>query len=290
MNTKESLKEMLTEDTGRHMLDSGGVYGRNWQRNKDQDFDSEPEASIDRHNGCISLSVYHFLKERLEYDEKIDSFFKAWGEAEPRTEDPWMTLSEEFLDSKDGPIAKMGFTLGGIYGDSSGPFITNTYNGEDLLSQVLQYHYATITEGPDCEQAETETIQSLLASEIDGRAFVLLAIHGGCDVRGGYTRPRFFWITDDDGISIFDNARWSLYCSECEARYDCDDGCNIESIETPMRGLRYAVPAHTFRKMQDWYMPKAIDSTEDLVNEDGETVCPNCKKTGTFNAYQWPVN
>ena len=104
----------------------------------------------------------------------------------------------------------MGFTCGRCDGDSLGPFITNTYNGEDLLSQVLQYHYATITEGPDCEQAETETIQSLLASEIDGRAFVLLAIHGGCDVRGGYTRPRFFWITDDDGISIFDNARCSL--------------------------------------------------------------------------------
>lgn len=34
MKTKHLIYEMLTENTGRHMLDSGGAYGRNWERNQ----------------------------------------------------------------------------------------------------------------------------------------------------------------------------------------------------------------------------------------------------------------
>ena len=34
MNAKELIYKMLTENTGVHMLDSGGAYGRNWERNQ----------------------------------------------------------------------------------------------------------------------------------------------------------------------------------------------------------------------------------------------------------------
>lgn len=66
----------------------------------------------------------------------------------------------------------------------------NTYNGEDLLSQTLQYTYF----------------------ECDGTPYVLLQVHGGCDVRGGYTAPRAFRLTDSDGSGILDNARATIYC------------------------------------------------------------------------------
>lgn len=33
-STERVLIAMLTENTGRHMLDSGGAYGRNWERNR----------------------------------------------------------------------------------------------------------------------------------------------------------------------------------------------------------------------------------------------------------------
>ena len=33
LNTREALHAMLTTNTGSHMLDSGGAYGRNWERN-----------------------------------------------------------------------------------------------------------------------------------------------------------------------------------------------------------------------------------------------------------------
>jgi hypothetical protein len=68
-------------------------------------------------------------------------------------------------------------------------YMVNTYNGEDALSQVLQY----------C-QFETES----------GDWYVLLQIHGGCDVRGGYTDPVAFRICGDDEYCLSDNAKISL--------------------------------------------------------------------------------
>ena len=34
MNIENVIASMMTENTGTHFLDSGGAYGRNWQRNK----------------------------------------------------------------------------------------------------------------------------------------------------------------------------------------------------------------------------------------------------------------
>jgi hypothetical protein len=52
----------------------------------------------------------------------------------------------------------------------------NTYNWENLLSQVLQY----------------------VQIDADDETYLILQIHNGCDVRGGYTAPRIFKVTDID--------------------------------------------------------------------------------------------
>ena len=53
MSTNEELKQvvysMITENTGRHMLDSGGAYGRHWERNQKlslDDFESLPAVDV----------------------------------------------------------------------------------------------------------------------------------------------------------------------------------------------------------------------------------------------------
>lgn len=53
---------------------------------------------------------------------------------------------------------------------------TDAYNSEDLLSQTLQFTQFSAYPGGD---------------------YVLLQIHGGADVRGGYTAPRVFRVTGD---------------------------------------------------------------------------------------------
>ena len=95
----------------------------------------------------------------------------------------------KFLDSLEG--------ISGIYGEGD-PLCVNTYNGEDLLSQTIQYFYWTDDNGPH----------------------VLLQIHGGCDVRGGYTVPVAF----DCDENIFENAKATIYCEDCNQYWDTDDG------------------------------------------------------------------
>lgn len=275
--TEKIVGQMLKENTGTHMLDSGGVGGRSWQRNQDRDFASEPEAVLDQ-QGCTTLSVYHWLVKQLKYDPVIDSFFAKWGSIGSLKDKNWLAVPELFCDPENGPLAKMGFKLGGIYGDSSGPFCTNTYNGEDALSQVIQFWYGTLIDGPEYNgDLRKETVRNALAAEIDGRPFVLLSIHGGCDVRGGYTQPRFFWVDGDDGTEIFDNAKVSLYCPPCGSRWDSDNG-----------GYSFmTVESYYPETDQDYFVPKEFGCSEDLINEDGQRVCPHCEALNTLEVYPW---
>lgn len=174
-----AIQEMLVENTGRHFLDSGGAYGRNWERNQGRDFESEPAATLDvRYCGegqdfrpDVTLNVYHWLRQNTADAPEMDSLYQAF--ADKRREDDYeLSIMESFVK-----------TLGarGLYGDSQ-PLTVNTYNGDCLLSQTLQFVYF----------------------ETDDDAYVLLQVHGGCDVRGGYTDARVFRC--DDSIFYFSNA------------------------------------------------------------------------------------
>jgi hypothetical protein len=109
---------------------------------------------------------------------------------------------------------------GDAYGELTEPRSWNTYNGEDALAQVLQ----------GVTYADEDAV------------YVLLQIHGGCDVRGGYTRPRVFRV-DVDMPSFFpyDNAEYTVHCTgpECEAYWDVRgggyevtdrDGCPVDAL------------------------------------------------------------
>jgi len=207
--TADKLAEMLQENTGRSILDSGGEqqpdgsfrygYGRHWERNQGVDLEAQPEGQLEfwlrgeEADILATVNVYHFLKDRLEYNEELDDRYREFAEHEGV--ELWLPSAEAFVESLDG--------AGGIYGEGD-PVTVNTYNGEDLLSQTIQYVYW-------CD---------------DDGAHVLLQIHGGCDVRGGYTDPVAFDVTDYEGLSIFDNAHASIYCDDCGKHWDTDDSCN----------------------------------------------------------------
>jgi len=193
-STDDVLAAMLTENTGRHMLDSGGAYGRNFERNAGrtvEDFRDAPAVSIvtgRRYSGgkwtddtvvdWATLDVFHFIRERAEYAPEVDAAFHAFALAPEREREPWFACLDEWLEA--------------IGADDV--MTVNTYNGEDSLSQVIQY--AAFTH-PD-----------------DGEVYAAIAIHGGCDVRGGYTAPRVFLI--GDSYTLMDNADMEVYMSEPE--------------------------------------------------------------------------
>jgi hypothetical protein len=189
---------MLRENTGTHFLDSGGTpkhdkhgncvgsdhgYGRHWERNQHRDFENEPATILSFKYGIeVTHSVYHWLLERLEYDDEMQDRFLEF--VEDRDDTYWLQDMEEFPEW----LRERGHEVTGLYGDGD-PFTVNTYNGEDLLSQTLQYLYF----------------------ELDGDPYVLLQIHGGCDVRGGYTSPKAFRVLDD-GAYLLCNADARIHC------------------------------------------------------------------------------
>ena len=215
--TDAVLRSMLTENTGRHMLDSGGAYGRAWERNQGHDFDAEPEATADWRWGYvdITISVYHALGDVLDYHAAGDALFERWATTGDRKREPWLPLMEVFAEDIGGA---------GFYGDGP-PTTVNTYNEESMLSQVLQYTMFTLEDDTpisdylDIGDTDAEPIV------LDAGTYVLLQIHGGCDVRGGYTQPRLFMLNTYDDAEFFDVGRHaSIYCNDCGAgwhTFDC---------------------------------------------------------------------
>jgi len=159
--------KMLTENTGSHMLDSGGAYGRAWQRNAKKtikDFRDAPSCwlEIEMHsetnlNFSPTISVFHYMSENLDLDDICDKFNK-------KTVENWD--SEEFYGVSDKG-EKFLLEHFDREGDN-----WNTYNWESNLSQVLQ--------GATLKHKET------------GDEYILIQVHGGCDVRGGYTDAKLF--------------------------------------------------------------------------------------------------
>ena len=163
MKVKQAIYEMLTEGTGSALCDSGGAYGRHWQRNQKKsikDFEADSPVSFEKDCG-YTISVFHYLNSvNMELDDICDKFNKINTEADNWDSDIHGVSSEgiEYLRE-----------LGAKHGDG-----WNTYNGETSLSQVLQGCYV----------------------DIDNEDYVLIQIHQGCDVRGGYTDARLFLLND----------------------------------------------------------------------------------------------
>ena len=95
-------------------------------------------------------------------------------------------------------LSKKGIKIaGGPYSEGE-PWTENTYNGECILSQTLQY----------------------ISCTIDNECIIILQVHGGCDVRGGYTEPRVF--DGGDEFLIYNDA--TIGCVRCGASWFTDDG------------------------------------------------------------------
>jgi hypothetical protein len=222
-DTRKILSEMLKENTGTHMLDSGSIYGRHWQQNQDRDFESEPEAvlKIDQYGIDVSVNVYHWLAQRLEYSEAMDRAFQVYAGLPENQDMPWLLIAEDFpgwlkkqsgrvVDPNSGEIVLAcafdgdNFETGGPsdFGSNSEPHVVNTYNGESLLTQTLQFVWFSV----------------------DQTDYILLQIHGGCDVRGGYTMPRAFETTGEG--SMWDAAYANIDCGSPDHNWCTDDAYN----------------------------------------------------------------
>jgi len=196
---KELIIGMLKENTGVHMLDSGGAYGRHWERNQKRDFDKEPACILEADNYqnvptiSISYNLYHYLVNYLEYDEVCEKFNKEFKDfcnlPKYKEESYYHCLGEWVKDKRFSEVDSI-----------------NTYNHESLLDQVIQYTHF----------------------KYGGEDYIALQIHNGCDVRGGYTDPVIFIVPEMDYFCL---AEFDCYLY---AKYPLDPNQKIlEGIEPP---------------------------------------------------------
>jgi hypothetical protein len=199
--TEDIIYEMLIENTGGSILDSGGAYGRNWERNQKktlEDFKKQPYAWIESKYGIVSKSLFWHLVDHLTPNELLTAYFDKFAELNP--DDAYLELIELWLDSLGvGPEDDF----------YSGRWSFNTYNFENWLpNQVIQGSFFNL----------------------NGNDYLIMQVHGGCDVRGGYTKPRVFSLNYEgrDGF-MFNAMRAEFSCngSECTRRLMVD-GYQIE--------------------------------------------------------------
>jgi len=172
MNRTEALiQDMMVENTGRALGDSGDAYGRNWEKNREKGYPTETEYPIDFYvleNGIElnpSLNIYPYLTNTLtrtlEAEEIEQELYKEVGE-----ENIWgIWTIEDVIKCSDFQC---------LFDTKTEYSWINTYNYMGIQSQTLQF----------------------LIFEALNTDYVLLQIHGGCDVRGGYTKPRVLEIKD----------------------------------------------------------------------------------------------
>jgi hypothetical protein len=180
--TEKVLAMMMRENTGASILDSGGAYGRAWQRALKEDFSKRERATIEgqvykNHEGKnelsldVTIDLFSYLSEKLTYDRAMTRQFEKFAKLPENEHEHWLGMMREFPEW-------IADKRGGRLGEHTG--VENSYNHDCYLSGTIQFGFFTL----------------------DDEQYCLLQIHGGCDVRGGYTAPKAFKC--DDEYSLFD--------------------------------------------------------------------------------------
>jgi len=232
--TEQVIISMLKENTGIHMLDSGGDLNRHWQRNQVRTFANE-SASILKfalyRNGLeieFTRNVFHYLKDRLEYNPELDKEFQQFYK---KHDYYYLEAMEEFCGQNE-------------YDSQT----VNTYNEASNLTQTLQF--TTFGHGDICEHA-----------------YVLLQIHNGCDVRGGYTMPKVFTLKTE--CALYDVAEGEISCPHCRAYWSTDD--NYHWYREGSCGCGAGTQLENY---------DAVESESGLIGKlainDGKAFCPVC--------------
>ena len=151
--------DAVREDTGRHMLDSGGHYGRHHEQPAVAV--EAPAVVWDKWEDCpATIETAHFLSEAFTMRDDLNTQFDEW---QGEQEGSWFELGDQFMRE----LGYVQHTRG------------NVCNDENDLSQVYVYEVWGPKDGDD-KGGDWYWIDDPI---------VVLYVHTGCDIRGGYTRP-----------------------------------------------------------------------------------------------------
>jgi hypothetical protein len=257
--TEKKLIEMLQENTGANFLDSGGAYGRAWQRNRGVvNWSDMPEKSVKveiwsgKWELSITTNVFPYLVNRLELNKETTVLNRDFKQFANRAEN-----KGESLYSLMEPFAEY------LGCETKGSF--NTYNEDSTLSQVLQGYVLDLgTRG----------------------LFVMLQIHGGCDVRGGYTDPYIFADTQGDEFPsiMYEDHDIRADC-KCTGSHSNDCGYHWYTENSPAdkceKLTEFGIDPSLAPKEERYKLP-SYWAPKELIN-GSPLVCSKCSSEVSFN-------
>lgn len=183
--TERVFAHMMRENTGASILDSGGAYGRAWQRNLTRDFAKVQAATLRGHVYTspyskvpnvptleldVTIDLFTYLASRLDYDRALTRQLRRFAALESNEGESWLSIAEAFpawiATKRDADVGEA--------------WAGNSYNEDNYLSGTVQY----------------------VSFTMDHEQYIILQIHGGCDARGGYTAPCVFR-DDSNGCGNF---------------------------------------------------------------------------------------
>ncbi|QDP65390.1 MAG: hypothetical protein Tp182DCM212571_8 [Prokaryotic dsDNA virus sp.] len=175
MDTRNAVIAQLRENTGAHMLDSGGAYGRGferWAKVTDDTALSAPPVTV--HPDYLTINTPQWLADRAEVQPKLTRAFRLWAAlTDPEDSEPWLVTMERFAERIREIDGSTDYE--GVHGST-----VNTYNHDSMLDEVLQY----------------------VIFVYRGNYYMLLQTHNGCDLRGGYSSPVVYML--DEPYRLFD--------------------------------------------------------------------------------------
>lgn len=208
----EIIENMMCENTGRNLLDSGDAYGRHYEENQKNgimtgpqkvDFwtDGEKETEL---NPIVPL--YDFLTYNLEIDEQANIYNNQF----------YNYIGAHDLDPYSVVDIEETIKVIGEYSGYADLEMINTYNYESVLSQTIQF---------------------IMFGDGYDNTYVCLQIHNGCDVRAGYTLPKIFYVEEPeyfmtgttDAIISCGCRDYNYYDYDSIETYDDEDYISIDN-------------------------------------------------------------
>jgi len=172
--TNEIIYEMLTESTGKHMLDSGQDDGRHWQRNQKKslkDFENEPRLILldqDSNYPYYEKSTFHHLADSCIYLPNENADLVEW-------------IEQDQYHWADNPEGRSLDCMSDIE-----EYMSERYNLDTHIINTCNH-----------ECSLTQTLQFIELGDTYDSNIIALSVHNGADVRGGYTDYKIFEIETD---------------------------------------------------------------------------------------------
>jgi len=266
---KRKIRATLREPTGMHFLDSGRLYGRHWQRNQSRRFEDEERYMVFVHADedgkpeeiFVLYNLYHYLIDFLSLNKETDELnrmFNRFSSSRRMREENQLIRMEAFLEEKLDVTCT----------------ITNTYNHPNLLSQVIQYGLFTWGENND-RKGNGKRGGKERGKNSNGQSnFIILQLHNGCDVRGGYTEPCIFSLDDVDGF-LRVQTHVEVFCRGIER--DPLQTC-FEGIEEGYCGNRWSSDDAGLNYAYEGNLPgpRPIEDHTRYDKDTGKLTCRDC--------------